>query len=187
MLEQAIADLTTQVTELNRLMAQLVASTADTVQAAPKRTRKAKPEPAAENHTPATPSAPAAEAPATAQATEPPPATPSEAIAGNPAIEPAPDPTPASSGATNDSAPSGAQSASGASTGAADPLDMHLKIKATAMRLAAVTSKERVMAFIKDKFHVPSLAAIPDDAQQDALTALENELTKAQQGLKEAA
>lgn len=162
MLEQAIADLTTQVTELNRLMAQLVASTADAVEATPKRTRKARPEPAAENPTPTTPSVPAAEAPATAQATEPP-------------------------RATNDSAPSGAQSASGASTGAADPLDMHLKIKATAMRLAAVTSKEKVMAFIKDKFHVPSLAAIPDDAQQDALTALENELTKAQQGLKEAA
>ena len=55
------------------------------------------------------------------------------------------------------------------------------------MRLAAVTSKERVMAFIKDKFHVPSLAAIPDDAQQAALAALENELTKAQESLKEAA
>lgn len=179
MLEQAIADLTVQITELNRLMAQLVASTADAVEATPKRTRKARPEPAAENPTPTTPSVPAAEAPATAQATEPPPATPSE--------EPpfTPGPTPASSGAMNDSAPSGAQSASGASTG--DHLALHLKIKATAMRLAAVTSKERVMAFIKDKFHVPSLAAIPDDAQQDALTALENELTKAQQGLKEAA
>lgn len=183
MLEQAIADLTTQVTELNRLMAQLVASTADAVEATPKRARKVKPEPAAENPTPTTPSAPAAEAPATAQATEPSPASPSE----EPPFAPdaAPDPTPASSGAMNDSAPSGAQSASGASTG--DHLALHLKIKAAAMRLAAVTSKERVMAFIKDKFHVPSLAAIPDDAQPAALAALESELTKAQQGLKEAA
>lgn len=183
MLEQAIADLTVQVTELNRLMAQLVASTADAVEAAPKRTRKAKPEmaadqiaavtapvvkpePAAENPTPTAPSAPAAEAPTTAQPTEPSPASHSE----QPPFTPDPTPT-----------------QSGASTGDATPLDLHLKVKTAAMRLAAATSKERVMALIKDKYRVTSLAAIPDAELPGVLALLEGQLAKAQQGLKEAA